>query len=116
MDGGAAVSGGVWSVYVLRCADGRLYTGIATDVERRVAEHAVGRRGAKCLRGRGPFTVVLRMEVGGRGPALVLERRIKGLSRLEKERLLRSPRRRAALLAAAIEKGRPAGRAAAARS
>ena len=110
------MSAGLWSVYVLRCADGRLYTGIATDVDRRVAEHAAGRRGAKSLRGRGPFAVVLRMEVGGRGPALILERRIQRLPRIEKERLLRSPRRRAALLAAAIEKSQPAGRAAAARS
>ncbi|HLT92188.1 MAG TPA: GIY-YIG nuclease family protein [Woeseiaceae bacterium] len=88
-----------WSVYVLRCADGSLYTGVATDVSRRLAEHAGGRRGAKYLRGRGPFELVLSLEAGGRGPALRLERRIKRLPRAAKERLLRSPAARRALLA-----------------
>lgn len=87
-----------WSVYVLRCADGSLYTGIATDVARRVAEHAAGRKGAKCLRGRGPFSVVLQMEVGDRAQASRIEHRIKRLAKPEKEHLLRSAVRRRALL------------------
>ncbi|MBT8330889.1 MAG: GIY-YIG nuclease family protein, partial [Deltaproteobacteria bacterium] len=48
-----------WYVYMLRCCDGSLYTGIATDVERRFAEHQ-SNSGAKYLRGRGPLALVLK--------------------------------------------------------
>lgn len=88
-----------WSVYVLRCGDGSLYTGIATDVARRLEEHESGRKGAKYLRGRGPFTVVLEIPVGDRALASRAELRIKRLAKIEKERLLRSPARRRVLLA-----------------
>ena len=77
-----------WSVYLVRCRDGALYTGIATDVERRFAEHADG-RGAKYLRGRGPLELVLEREVGGRGLAQRVESAIKRLPKEEKELLLR---------------------------
>ena len=79
----------VWSVYVIRCADGSLYTGVATDVERRLAEHRSGSgRGAKYVRGRGPLELALEREIGDRGAALRVERRIKCLGRAEKEALL----------------------------
>lgn len=81
----------VWSVYILRCADDTLYTGIATDVERRVAEHAAGRRGAKYLLGRRPVELVLAVEIGDRSLASRLEYRLKRLSRRDKERLIRRP-------------------------
>ena len=45
-----------WSLYLIRDAAGRLYTGISTDVARRLAEHAAG-RGARALRGRGPLAL-----------------------------------------------------------
>jgi putative endonuclease len=81
-----------WHVYVIRCGDGSLYTGIATDVRRRLAEHvAGGRRSARFLRGRGPLELVLQRSVGGRGTALRLERRIKRLSRAHKESLVDRP-------------------------
>jgi putative endonuclease len=90
-----------WSVYMLRCGDGSLYTGIAIDVSRRVAEHQSGSRGARYLRGRGPLKLVLQAEVGDRGSAARVELRIKRLGKQEKERLLLAPARVRTLLDAA---------------
>lgn len=73
-----------FSLYILRCADGALYTGITTDVARRVAEHESGARGAKFLRGKGPLDVVFERAVGDRARAQKLEHRIKRLSRAQK--------------------------------
>jgi putative endonuclease len=87
----------MWSIYVLRTARGDLYTGIALDVARRCAQHAAG-RGARCLRGRGPLTLAFRRRVGEHGLALRIERRIKLLARVEKERLVRARPSRARLL------------------
>ena len=81
----------VWSVYLLRCADNSLYTGIATDVNRRLTEHRNGSRGAKYLQGRGPFELAFECAVGDRGLASRVEYRIKRLPKHEKERLLDSP-------------------------
>jgi len=47
-----------WYVYMLRCCDGSLYTGITTDPERRLQEHNHGRRGARYTRTRRPVTLV----------------------------------------------------------
>lgn len=82
-----------FSLYIVRCADGALYTGIATDVDKRVAEHAAGVRGAKFLRGRGPFEIVFAENVGDRASALRLEYRVKRLSRAQKLELVRGERR-----------------------
>lgn len=88
-----------WSVYVLRCRDGSLYTGIATDVARRIAEHEHGPRGAKYLRGRGPFTLVLQAEIGDRAHATRAELNLKRLPKPAKERLLGvGPRQAAEIL------------------
>lgn len=86
-----------WSVYVLRCADGSLYTGIATDVARRVEQHSNGTRGAKYLRGRGPLQLVFERSVGDRGMASRVEYRIKSLSKTEKEAFVSTPQRFEAL-------------------
>jgi putative endonuclease len=75
-----------WFVYVLRCADGSLYTGIARDLARRVAEHNAG-RGAKYTRGRRPVAVVHREVRMSRGAALRREHEIKRLSRAGKKAL-----------------------------
>ncbi len=102
-----------WSVYIVRCGDGTLYTGIATDVRRRMVEHAGGRgRGAKYLRGRGPLRLVFVQAVGARGVALRIESRIKKLSRAGKEVLIAAttPSRRASRRPAAPGPGRPAAR------
>lgn len=73
---------------MLRCRDGSLYTGIATDVRRRIAEHEHGPKGSKYLRGRGPFTLVLETEIGDRARATRAELRLKRLPKPAKERLL----------------------------
>ena len=82
----------VWHVYMIRCGNGSLYTGITTDVERRFSEHqAAGPRAARYLKGRGPLSLVVAAETRDRATALRVERRIKGLSRARKERLIQDP-------------------------
>jgi putative endonuclease len=76
---------------MLRCSDGALYTGIATDVGRRLAEHEHGSRGSKYLRGRGPFRLVFEAEIGDRALATRAELRIKRLDKRAKERLVCNP-------------------------
>jgi putative endonuclease len=75
-----------WFVYVLRCGDGSLYTGITTDVARRLAEHASGGpKAAKYLRGRGPLSLAFSVRVDGKSAALAMERWVKGLAKPRKE-------------------------------
>ena len=76
-----------WYLYILRCADGSLYTGITTDVEKRLEAHSAG-KGAKYTRGRGPLELVYREECGDHSAALKREWEIKKLSREEKEKLI----------------------------
>lgn len=76
-------------VYIVKCADGTLYTGISTDVARRVAEHNAG-TGAKYTRTRRPVCVVYVEEAGDRSAASRREFEIKRLSRKEKEALIAS--------------------------
>jgi putative endonuclease len=77
----------VHHVYVLECADGSLYTGYTTDVERRVAEHDAG-EGAKYTRGRTPVELVYSESFDSKSAAMSREYEIKQLSRAEKERLV----------------------------
>ena len=72
---------------MLRCADGSLYTGIAKDVQKRIAEHETGKRGAKYLRGRGPLQLVFEKPVGDRSLATRIEASLKQLRKAEKEDL-----------------------------
>lgn len=76
-----------WHIYVLRTCAGHLYTGITTDVTRRLAQHVAG-RGAKNLRGKGPLRLEFSAPAGDRSRASRLEARIKALSRERKEALL----------------------------
>ena len=76
-----------WYVYMLRCGDGSLYTGVTDSVERRLAAHRSG-KGAKYTRGRGPLELAYVEEVPDRSAALRREYQIKRLSREEKERLI----------------------------
>lgn len=76
-----------WHVYIARCADDTLYTGIARDADARVAQHNAG-RGARYTRGRGPLELVYCERVTGRGPALRREAAIKALSVAGKRRLI----------------------------
>mgnify|MGYP001587956791 CR=1 FL=1 len=77
----------VWYVYILRCADDSLYTGVATDVEARVAKHNAG-QGAKYTRGRRPVVLVYQERAGDRGTALRREHAIRRLRRAAKRRFI----------------------------
>ncbi|MEW5250523.1 GIY-YIG nuclease family protein [Microbulbifer sp. 2201CG32-9] len=82
-----------WFVYMLRTGRGTLYTGITTDVERRLAEHRNGSvRGAKALRGRGPLTLEFHCRVADKSLALRLEARLKKWPRSWKEELIEGRR------------------------
>ena len=76
-----------WKLYILRCADGTLYTGITTDVERRFAEHSSG-KGAKYTRGRAPLELVHSEDCGDKSTALKRELEVKALPREEKLKLI----------------------------
>ncbi len=91
-----------WFLYLVRCGDGSLYTGIATDVERRFEQHCAG-KGARYLRGRGPLELVFQEAVGDRSAALQLEHRVKRLAKLDKEALVREPSGLSQLLSSAEE-------------
>lgn len=79
-----------WKLYILRCGDGSLYTGITTDIQRRLKRHRAG-KGAKYTRGRGPLTLVYQEDCGDHSRALRRELEIKALTREEKEQLLEKP-------------------------
>lgn len=81
------MSDSLWHLYLLRTASGMLYTGITTDVARRLAQHQAG-KGAKALRGKGELTLVFHCEAGDRSTALKLEYRVKQLSKQQKEKLV----------------------------
>ncbi|KAB7693931.1 GIY-YIG nuclease family protein [Plesiomonas shigelloides] len=79
-----------WWLYMVRMADGRLYTGISTDVARRFSQHVNG-KGARALRGKGPLTLVWQQQVGAHSVALKLEYRLKRWRKARKEALINSP-------------------------
>lgn len=76
-----------WYLYILRCGDGSLYTGITTDVEKRFCQHQSG-KGAKYTRGRSPLELVYREECGSHSDALKREHAVKSLKRGEKLQLI----------------------------
>lgn len=78
-----------WLVYIVRCADNSLYTGITTDVGRRLAEHnSADGLAAKYTRSRRPVHLVYQETVSGRAEATRRESQIKRLSKSAKEALL----------------------------
>jgi putative endonuclease len=82
-------SAGRWTVYMIRCDDGSLYTGVTTDLPRRFNEHGKGRRGARYFAGRRPEAVVWSETGHDRSSALRREAAIKKLDRKGKLRLAR---------------------------
>ena len=76
-----------WKLYILRCGDGTLYTGITVDVVHRFQMHQSG-KGAKYTRGRGPLELVYTEECGTHSDALQREISVKRLNRLEKMKLI----------------------------
>ena len=78
-----------WVVYIVRCSDESLYTGITTDVDRRIGEHNDHELlGARYTRARRPVELVYRENLHTRSEAARREYEIKGLSRKEKESLI----------------------------
>jgi putative endonuclease len=76
-----------WTVYLLRCADGSLYAGITTDLDRRLAEHNAGKAGARYTRARRPVTLAWSEPAADRAAASRREHEVRTLSRAEKEAL-----------------------------
>ena len=78
-----------WHLYLVRTRYDTLYTGIATDVARRLAEHAEGgASGAKYLRSKGPLQLAYQARIGSRALALKAEHCVKRLPRREKEKIV----------------------------
>ena len=88
-----------WSVYIVRCCDGSLYTGVSNDVAARVQRHNSG-KGARYTRSRLPVKLVWRKGVKDMSAALRLEAAMKKLSRPQKVLLLKASVRQKALRAA----------------
>ena len=78
-----------WYLYILRCKDNTLYTGITTDVEKRLVAHCSG-KGAKYTRGRAPLELVYQESCGSHSNALKREAEIKKLPRTAKELLVKT--------------------------
>lgn len=76
-----------WQLYILRCGDGTLYTGIAVDARKRLEMHRSG-KGAKYTRGRSPLELVYVEQCQNHPAALRRELEVKKLSRTEKEALI----------------------------
>ncbi len=82
-----------WQVYILKCGDGSLYTGVTTDVQRRLAEHngeAGGKKSARYTRVRRPVSLVYAEPAEGRSQACQREYSIKQLTRKQKLELIRT--------------------------
>jgi len=79
----------MWQVYILQCADGSFYTGIAKDMKKRIATHNAG-RGAKYTKSRCPVKLVYDEPAVSRSAAQKREYAIKCLSRFDKENLVRA--------------------------
>lgn len=77
----------MYYVYILRCSDGSLYTGISNDPERRLEQHNAG-KASKCTRVRRPVEMVFLEEAEDKAAALKREAAIKRLSRAEKDELI----------------------------
>lgn len=79
----------MYYLYILRCADGTLYTGITTDLQRRVAEHNSAKLGAKYTAARQPVKVVFSKKFKNRSAASREEARIKKLKKYQKLELIK---------------------------
>jgi putative endonuclease len=79
----------MWFVYILICADDTFYTGITTNIDRRVIEHNSSEKWAKYTRVRRPVQVVYTLEFSSRSDASKEEYRIKQLTRKQKEKLIK---------------------------
>lgn len=79
-----------WCVYMIRCSDASLYTGVTTDIVRRFTEHKKGKIGAKYTKAKIPLSVVYVEKCASRSEAQIREAQIKKLKKDEKELLVKS--------------------------
>ena len=79
-----------WFVYTLQCSDKTLYTGVTTDLDRRVEEHNIGSKGAKYTAARRPVKMVYSEQLDSRSNAQQREHQIKSLTRQQKQQLIDS--------------------------
>ena len=77
-----------WNVYIVRCKDGSLYTGIALSVARRIEEHNKSNTGSKYTRTRRPVMLAYSESCDSRSAACKREAAIKGMSKIQKEALI----------------------------
>jgi putative endonuclease len=80
----------IWHVYMVRCSDGTLYTGITNDLEKRIEAHNSGKDGARYTRSRRPVKLIYSEKAGSRSAAARLEYQLKRLPLAEKNRLIQS--------------------------
>ncbi len=80
----------MWYVYILKCNDQTLYTGITTDLERRLEEHNTSSRGAKYTRSRRPVEIVYSSKFPHKSAAQKEEYRIKKLNKAEKLNIIKN--------------------------
>jgi len=75
-----------WYLYIIKCENGNLYTGITTDVERRFSEHqSNGKKAAKYLRGKKNLRLVFNKKIGSKSLALKVENSFKKLKKSQKQ-------------------------------
>jgi len=79
-----------WYTYILRCADDTLYTGITTDLERRLEEHNSSDKGAKYTRARRPIEMLFFETYESRSEASSREYEIKQMTRANKLKLVKN--------------------------
>jgi putative endonuclease len=80
----------IWHVYMVRCSDGTLYTGITNDLKKRIEAHNSGKEGARYTRSRRPVKLVYSEQVESKSAAAKLEYQLKKLPRLKKIRLIKN--------------------------
>lgn len=94
-----------WWLYLIRMANGNLYCGVTTDVERRFKEHCSNTvRAAKALRNKGPLQLVCTYQAASKQQAMQLEYRLKQWPKARKERLVKEPAMINSLLQELIER------------
>jgi len=80
----------MWQVYILKCADGTYYTGMTTDLKRRIMEHNESALGAKYTKGRRPVKLAYHCGKGSRSGAALLEGQIKKMTKRKKAELIKT--------------------------
>ena len=80
----------IWQVYMVRCKDGTLYTGITNDLAKRIKAHNSAKDGARYTRSRRPVKLVYSEEAGSKSAAAKLEYKIKKMTRAKKKEMVRA--------------------------